>query len=179
MKGTGGYVIDMPENGAGPSMVAHGSARRLATSGKPAVVLESASTGGQLFILEQRVGPKALGMPHTHAREDQIAYVLDGEIGYRVGTEEYLASAGSTVFKPRGVPHTTFNRTDQIARMLEITLPGGFQDYFDTLDRLFRGPDRVPPEELNRIAEEYGLSAQREWIAELEQKYGVSWRAGS
>jgi quercetin dioxygenase-like cupin family protein len=172
-------VTDKTENNVGPSMIARESARRLATSGKPTVVLESASAGGQIFILEQRVGPKALGMPHTHAREDQIAYVLDGEIGYRVGSEEYLAPVGSTVFKPRGVPHTTFNRTDQVARMLEITLPGGFQDYFDTLDRLLRGPDRVPPEELNRIAQRYGLSAHRDWVQELEQKYGVSLRAGS
>ena len=47
--------------------------------------------------------------PHTHAREDECAYVLEGELTFDVGGEVVVASAGSFVLKPRGVYHALCN----------------------------------------------------------------------
>jgi mannose-6-phosphate isomerase-like protein (cupin superfamily) len=46
---------------------------------------------------------------HTHAREDECNFVLEGELTFDVGGEIVLASAGSFVLKPRGVYHAFCN----------------------------------------------------------------------
>jgi quercetin dioxygenase-like cupin family protein len=39
------------------------------------------STGGAFAIVEHPVEPGGLVEPHTHSREDECTYVLEGEIG--------------------------------------------------------------------------------------------------
>ncbi len=54
------------------------------------------SFGGAFTIIE-------VGLPpHTHAREDECAFVLEVELTFDVGGEIVLAPAGSFVIKPRG-----------------------------------------------------------------------------
>src|ERR1051325_3231144 len=65
-----------------------------------------ADTGGQYSIVEHPLAPGALVPPHCHAREDELMYVIEGEIGARIGDRVLHAAQGSYLFKPRGVPHT-------------------------------------------------------------------------
>jgi hypothetical protein len=55
--------------------------------------------------------------------------VLDGEIRFRQGTEEFVAGPGTLVWAPRGVPHA-FTVQSPSARALVIVTPGGFEEMF-------------------------------------------------
>jgi quercetin dioxygenase-like cupin family protein len=60
------------------------------------------SFGGAFTIIEVGLAPGEMIPPHTHAREDECAFVLEGELTFDVGGEIVLAQAGSFVLKPRG-----------------------------------------------------------------------------
>src|SRR5215210_2983781 len=67
------------------------------------------SFDGALTIIEVGLAPGEMIPPHTHAREDECAFVLEGELTFDVGGEIVLAPTGSFVLKPRGVYHAFCN----------------------------------------------------------------------
>jgi len=85
------------------------------------------SSEGRFSIVEHPIDPGRMVHPHVHAHEDEFSYILEGEIGARVGDEVLQATTGSYVFKPRGLPHTFWNATTQPARLLELISHAGFE----------------------------------------------------
>jgi mannose-6-phosphate isomerase-like protein (cupin superfamily) len=63
---------------------------------------------------------------HEHDAEDDSFYVLEGELTITADGGEILAGAGTFVLVPPGVPHTFANRTDAVARVLNVHAPAGF-----------------------------------------------------
>lgn len=57
---------------------------------------------------------------HTHHNDDEMFYVISGEIGFIVGDNEFIAPAGSAVLVPRGAIHTWWNATETPSRYLMI-----------------------------------------------------------
>ncbi|NEO82655.1 MAG: cupin domain-containing protein [Spirulina sp. SIO3F2] len=59
---------------------------------------------------------------HAHARQDELIYVLEGRPTLIVGEAEYQLEPGQCIgFKAgTGIAHQVMNRTDTIARFLEI-----------------------------------------------------------
>lgn len=77
------------------------------------------------------VAPKGFGPPlHMHQDEDEIVVVYDGEIAFRSGDTETIASDGAFVWLPHGVPHT-FQVLSDSARMLSITASVAGDPVFD------------------------------------------------
>jgi quercetin dioxygenase-like cupin family protein len=74
------------------------------------------SLDGALAIIEGSIPPGDMIPPHTHAREDECAFVLEGELTYDIGGEIIVARAGSFVLKPRGVYHAFCNTGTEAAR---------------------------------------------------------------
>ena len=60
------------------------------------------SFGGAFTSIEGRIPPGDMIPPHTHTREDECAFVLEGELTFDVGGRIVAAPAGSFVLKPRG-----------------------------------------------------------------------------
>lgn len=91
-------------------------------------------TGGAVAVAEHVLQPKQLGAPfHTHRREHEISYVLEGTITVQIGEEIFDAGPGTTLFKPRGIPHAFWNSRDEGARFVEVFVPAGFEHYFEEL----------------------------------------------
>lgn len=130
-------------------------------------------TGGAFSIVEHPVEPGTLVPPHTHTHEDEFSYILEGEIGARVGDQEIHATPGSYIIKPRGVPHTFWNAGAKPARILEIISPAGFEKYFLEMSEALRGDGPPDAEKISEIASRYGLTYEMSWIAELVRKYGL------
>jgi mannose-6-phosphate isomerase-like protein (cupin superfamily) len=63
---------------------------------------------------------------HVHTDEDDVFYVLDGELTFDLGHGEVAAPAGTFVLVPPGVEHTFANRTAEPVRVLNIHAPAGF-----------------------------------------------------
>jgi quercetin dioxygenase-like cupin family protein len=64
---------------------------------------------------------------HTHEREDDSFYVLEGELTFLLaGGEELRAGPGTFVLVPPGVVHGFRNDGDVPVRMLNVHAPAGF-----------------------------------------------------
>jgi quercetin dioxygenase-like cupin family protein len=87
-------------------------------------------TGRALGLVDARIY-RGFGPPlHVHRREDEAFYVIEGEIRYRQGEEEFVGGPGAWVWGPRNVPHT-FKVTSETARALILVTPGGFEQMFE------------------------------------------------
>ena len=160
-----------------PRIVKRGQAPVLNVEMAPEVMMGSGSVAGAYVVFEQRVPHGQLGTPHVHENEDQIAYVLDGTIGFYVGGEEFIATKGDVVLRPRGIPHALWNPTDTDSRMLEVTSPGAVEVYFSTMqDLLMRD---AGPDEIAKLAHDWGIAFKPELIAELETRHSVRHEPGA
>jgi quercetin dioxygenase-like cupin family protein len=132
-------------------------------------------TGGAFSIVEHPLDPGRLIPPHIHLREDELSYVLRGEIGVRIGDRDYVAGPGAYVFKPRGIPHTFWNAGPEPAHLLEVIAPAGFEHFFAALGELTAtcSPEELP-ERRAELALEYDHHfVHPEWVPELEAKHGL------
>ena len=132
-------------------------------------------TGGAFAIVEHPMEPGRLVPPHIHYREDELSYVVSGEIGVRIGDEDHVAGPGSWVFKPRGIAHTFWNAGPGPAHLLEIISPAGFEEFFAALGEITA---TCPPEELAErraeLARDYDhYFVHPEWVPELKERYGL------
>lgn len=127
-------------------------------------------TGGSLSALELTITPGSIVVPHTHSREDEVTYVLEGEIGARVGDRIVVAPAGSYVLKPRNIPHTFWNAGSRNARTLEIISPPEFARYFEDLSKILSSTSGEKSAEAD-LDRRYGLTNHPEWLPELVSKY--------
>ncbi|HVH64636.1 MAG TPA: cupin domain-containing protein [Candidatus Acidoferrum sp.] len=60
---------------------------------------------------------------HTHDTEDEIFYVLEGELRFRCGDEAFDVKDGGVVFLPSGIEHGYQIRSDGDVRLLVVTAP--------------------------------------------------------
>jgi quercetin dioxygenase-like cupin family protein len=85
---------------------------------------------------------------HTHPTEDEMFYVLEGELTFRCGDEAFEVEAGGFVFLPRGVAHGYTMRSQGPIRLLVVTAPprepneswDGFVGGFESTGRLVARP---------------------------------------
>ena len=156
-------------------LVPTGSGRHLVQGRFGAVLLAAAAdTGGAVSYLLHPLAARTLGSPvHTHTREDEWTYVLEGEVGLEVGEQVMLARPGDLVLKPRGVPHAFWNPTDEPARMLEVITPGGFESYFEEIGEILASsePDMAA---LGAVASRYGLRMDPTSVPRLVAEHELS-----
>eukprot|EP01018_Ginkgo_biloba_P018155 Gb_12013 [translate_table: standard] len=120
---------------------------------------------GDSFSLYEVMVPPGLTIPkHIHTQEDETFYMLDGELIWIVGDEEFHATKGSFAHLPRFVPHKFENKTNKTACMVCSCAPGGFEKYFLNLGKVVIDSDSAPPQYTKdeiqlafKMAEEYGI----------------------
>jgi mannose-6-phosphate isomerase-like protein (cupin superfamily) len=106
-------------------------------------LVPAAATGGLLSVFRATM-PEGFGPPrHVHTSEDEVFLVLDGKALFDVDGRILPAGPGTTVFMPRGVPHT-FRVQSPVARMLGVMTPGGFEELFRNLG-VPAGARSLPP----------------------------------
>lgn len=96
----------------------------------------SKETRGTHTIQEVVVQPGRGPRLHRHSREDEGFFVLEGQYEFRVGDQVILASVGSFLFAPRGIPHSYRNVGTTPSRHLTIIVRGGLEKYFNELGAL-------------------------------------------
>ena len=87
------------------------------------LAVRPAGVAGEDFVLVEwvaEVGEHWIAPLHVHHSDDEAWYVLDGELGFRLGDEVVLAAAGSAVVAPRGTPHTYWNAGSIEARYILV-----------------------------------------------------------
>jgi quercetin dioxygenase-like cupin family protein len=86
-------------------------------------------TLGRFALIEAVARRGNVPPPHIHHREDEIFYVLEGEIVVSVGDRTIKGTAGTMVFLPRDVPHSFTIESEQ-GRMLILLTPAGLEEWF-------------------------------------------------
>jgi mannose-6-phosphate isomerase-like protein (cupin superfamily) len=135
----------------------------------------SDATEGSMSVVEHTLTPKALAAPlHRHQHEDEVSYVVEGQIAVLQRDEVTIVGPGGYIVKPRGIFHTFWNPGTEPARHVEVIAPGGFENYFLELAPLV--PADAPPDidGVLALARRYGLEFDMSSVPVLEQKYGVS-----
>jgi mannose-6-phosphate isomerase-like protein (cupin superfamily) len=92
------------------------------------------------FVIPAKQGPAL----HTHLREDEVWYILEGDFRFKAGDEMLRVSTGGMAFGPRGTPHTFQNVGDTSGRLLVITTPSGLERFFEQFAEL--PPGQVDPQ---------------------------------
>ena len=110
-----------------PFAVQPGEGTDLETPTGDMVAIKAATrqTNGSLSVLEFVISPKRGPALHTHLREDELWYVIDGDFRFKAGDAMLRASTGGLAFGPRGMPHAFQNIGDTPGRLLVITTPSG------------------------------------------------------
>ena len=69
------------------------------------VKVKAEDTGGAYSVFEDLIPPGAGPVPHTHTKEDETIFVIEGELRAWLGGKQYDVKAGDFVHMPRGVEH--------------------------------------------------------------------------
>jgi quercetin dioxygenase-like cupin family protein len=87
-------------------------------------------TGGVVSVVESHDVPGGGPPPHIHHREDETFQILEGDYEFMVGGKTILAKPGTTLFAPRGIPHTYRYLGTTPGRLMCIITPSGFEGFF-------------------------------------------------
>ncbi len=109
------------------------------------------ATRGAYVLVEEEFwgGPTPL---HRHLESEEAFYVLSGEVAVWLDTSEMLATAGSFLLVPRGLPHGLRRVGDEPVRLLTLVSPPGFERFFDDVVRKGEPALLSDPERLAELA---------------------------
>jgi quercetin dioxygenase-like cupin family protein len=101
-------------------------------------ILSGEETGGAYSLTEFIVAaPPVPGPPiHIHGTGDEAAYVLEGNLEFKLGEQSIYANAGAVIFVPKGTKHNVSNLGPGIAHILVIQSPLGFESYWREMSEL-------------------------------------------
>jgi mannose-6-phosphate isomerase-like protein (cupin superfamily) len=121
-------------------------------------------TGGRFCVVEFLQPPDEWTPLHVHRDSDQTQYVLDGELTVYVPDRSLVLGPGECVNTPRNVPHTEHVTSAGRARVLDVNVPAGFDEFIASAgepatELSLPAADGPPPdvERLAAIAAEHGI----------------------
>jgi quercetin dioxygenase-like cupin family protein len=131
--------------------------RKINVLGIPMVIrIHGRDTGGVVSAVESHDVPGGGPPPHIHHREDETFQVLAGDYEWTVGGKTFVATAGATIFAPRGVAHTYRYLGPTPGRLMCVITPSGFEGFFEEISAL-RPEQQQDVGRVVEIAARYGL----------------------
>lgn len=110
--------------------------------------LDSEHTDGQLTAMEW-LAARDFGPPlHRHLGEDELFYILEGQIWFKCGDAEAVHGPGALAWLPRQLPHQFQVRSDT-ARALQVSTPAQFERFVAALGRPVEEARLPEPEEID------------------------------
>lgn len=85
--------------------------------------VEKKDGNGDFALIEAMMVPGNEPPPHVHSSEDELYYLIEGEVDVYVGEEVFKVQTGECVFLPKLKPHAFVTRSGRI-RLLLIITPG-------------------------------------------------------
>ena len=120
-------------------------------------LIDGTATGG-MGVFELSVPPNSnVPPPHSHTRNEECVYVLEGTLRYSVDGVERDLCSGEWMFTPRGSVHHFSNPHSEAARALIVLTPDIGAQYFRDVGSIVNAggpPDRA---KLLGVMSRYGL----------------------
>ena len=117
------------------------------------MLVAGSATGDQLALLEIHGSAGGGIVRHVHELEDEVVYVLDGELTFHIGAEVHRAREGSCLVLPRGIEHSYVVESG-LARLLVAVTPAGLEGFLEDVSRT----DGMDVERLITVAARYGIT---------------------
>jgi len=123
--------------------------------------VNSEQTDGAITAMEF-LAPRNFAPPfHRHDAEDELFYLIDGEIWFSCGDFEAVHSTGAVVWLPRGLPHT-FQVRSETARVFQVSTPARFERLVATLGRstgqpMLPEPEEIDPGHVAEVCRQFGI----------------------
>ncbi len=120
--------------------------------------VKSGDTNGAFSAVEIVTQPGQGVKVHVHTHEDELVYVLEGEVEVSLGDQKMTATAGVLAVLPRGIPHGFQNIGSTPSRIFDVISPGNFDNYFVELHNAYNGTDQADEATLSALAEKFSIS---------------------
>lgn len=109
------------------------------------------------FVARRDFGPPL----HSHDIEDELFYIVDGEVWFSCAGEEAVHGPGSSVWLPKGLPHT-FQIRSETAKIFQISTPAQFDEFVATLGQpaaepVLPEPGPIDPAEVARVCADFQI----------------------
>ena len=122
-------------------------------------LMDGTVTGAGSGMFELTVQPGARVPPaHSHRDNEEIVYVLEGKLRYRVDDETRDLNPGERMYTPRGSVHAFDNPFDRTARALIILTPDIGAQYFRDIQTVVGAPGGPNPAKMAEVMTRYGLT---------------------
>ncbi len=114
-------------------------------------------TDGAFFMFEDVMEQGKMTPLHKHPKNDELTYLLEGEILSRIDGVEHKLGAGSVTFVPRGVEHA-FVVLSPVAKLVTVQNPGDSQAFYWNASEAATndGPGPVDFARIGQVAQETG-----------------------
>ena len=132
--------------------------------GLGSVCLSGIDTGGAYCLLEVSLAPGMAVPRHTHTREDEVYFVLAGELEVTVEENTFVLQPGDTLLAPRDIPHELRNSGSTTNHYLLVFSPSGFEEFI--MATAVPAPD-------NAVAPTKPLAVAVRNVHELAADYGI------
>ena len=124
-----------------------GSILSMAPGRSAALKLLGRDTGDSIMLFEETAPAGTETTFHLHRDSDEVAYVLSGEIAFKIGDEVTVGGPGTCAFLPRGVPHA-WKKHQHRKRLRAVSqYPAGAGGFFE--EQLGRPGRSMAPRSMN------------------------------
>lgn len=98
-------------------------------------------TEGHFAFVEIEAPPGYATPLHQHSREDEVMYIVAGEVRVRIGDALSVHGPGDNIVMPRNVPHAWAVVGESPLRFVGVESPSGFEVMLEELS----DPPGAPP----------------------------------
>ena len=129
-------------------------------------LLNSDHTGGAMALCEVEVFPGGGPPPHMHTREDEMFYVVDGDLEFVKDQATFRARKGFATALPKNVTHTFKNVGSRPARLVVLAMPGGFDRFSMAASQPWTGPRAPTNEDIEKLlaaCANFGIEMRPDW----------------
>ncbi|MEH2005340.1 cupin domain-containing protein [Nostoc sp.] len=157
-------LVVPPDASNRPAYYSAGTLNTLLATGK--------DTNGTFSLLDIVSLPQIGTPPHIHTREDELYYILKGQVTFELGSltgpQSIVANPGTFAFLPKNKPHRWQNTGTTLSELLVFPFPSGFEGFI--IDQNQPVTDRSAPIPLSPVTPE---------ILTIAEKYGLKLISGS
>jgi quercetin dioxygenase-like cupin family protein len=110
-------------------------------------------TSESIMLFEETVPVGTKSLFHLHRDSDEVAWVLAGEITFKIGDEVSVGGTGTCAFFPRNVPHAWKSTGSETGRVLFLYTPAAAGGYVEDLWKHQAG--LIADDDRNTLRERY------------------------
>jgi len=124
--------------------------------GRSAALKVTSKVADSVMMFEEVAPTDTVTDLHVHHDSDEIAYVLSGEVTFKIGDEITVGGPGTCAFMPRGVPHAWKSTGTDAGRVLFLYTPGNAGSFFEEAARQNRPMSSMNPTETAETFRRHG-----------------------